>query len=84
MKQKKTPTSKKTISESLADVIETAKEKHIQGYVFVGIYQTEKPDDSVQQFFYGVSGCEIQLLGGLDVAKREILNQIPELKKGEI
>lgn len=84
MKQKKTPTTVETIESSLNKLQEISEKKNIEAFVFVGVYSSEDQADSIQSFFFGVGGREPQLLGGVEIAKRDLLNQIPALKKGEI
>lgn len=84
MKQKKTPTTTETIKTSLEKLQEIAEKKNIEAFVFVGVYSSEGEADSIQSFFFGADGREPQLLGGLQIANRDLLNQVPQLEKGEI
>ena len=82
MKQiKKDAQKEETVLDALAEAVVYAKENKIHTFVFVGL---SNDGNDVKTIFLGTKHYEFQTIGCLEIVKRDVLNQIPELKKGEI
>ncbi len=81
MKQIKQAKHETEVFDGLDAAVKEAKANKIHTFVFIGL---SNDGDDVKTVFLGTSGYEFQTVGCLEIAKRDVLNQIPALKKGEI
>ncbi len=81
MNQVKTPKHETTVLDALKDAVKKAEENEIHTFIFVGLHND---GDSAQTITLGTEGYEFQTIGCLEIIKRDVLNQVPALEKGEM